>query len=553
MKKSTTVSVSDHIIKILENHGVKYIFGVPGEETEDLLFSIEKSSITFIPTRHEQGAAFMANVWGRMTGKVGVCLSTLGPGATNLLTGLADAYLDKSPVLALTGQAHSNRLHKESHQYIDVVSMFRPITKWNTAILNKDITTEAVTKALKIAEMEKPGVTHIDLPEDVAAMDIIPSFIAHDTVRRASPDYKAVAKAIALMEKAKKPIILAGNGAIRKRASRHLRIISEQFNIPVVHTFMGKGAVSDKSDRSLFSVGMKAKDIGVYALDQADLVIAVGYDIAEYDPEYWNTKKSRPLIHIDFSESETYEQYQPTIEIIADISGTLWELKKDLENKNFTAYSSWYTSFRDALVKDIESYNKINKQKSTVPFVLSQLREVMNDDDIIISDVGAHKIWIGRNFPVYEPGTCIISNGLASMGIALPGGFAAKLACKDQRVVSVMGDGGFLMNSQEIETAKRLSVPYTIVVLNDNNYGLISWKQKNHRGTSVGTMLTNPDFVKYAQSFGITAYHSKGRDDVKKILKKAIESNELCLVVIDIDPGENMKLSEKLKNIKTLL
>lgn len=553
MKKNATVSVSDHVINILENHGVKYIFGVPGEETEDLLFSIEKSSITFIPTRHEQGAAFMANVWGRMTGKVGVCLSTLGPGATNLLTGLADAYLDKSPVFALTGQAHSNRLHKESHQYIDVVSLFRPITKWNTAILNKDITTEAVTKALRIAETEKPGVTHIDLPEDVASLQIIPSFITQNVIRRASPDYKAIAKAIALMEKSKKPIILAGNGAIRKRASRHLRILSEQFNIPVVHTFMGKGALSDKSDASLFSVGMKAKDIGVYALEQADLVIAIGYDIAEYDPEYWNTKKSRPLIHIDFSESETYEKYQPTVEIIADISGTLWELKKDLENKNFKGYSSWYTSFRKALVKDIESYNKINKQKSTVPFVLSQLREVMKDNDIIISDVGAHKIWIGRNFPVYEPGTCIISNGLASMGIALPGGFAAKLACKDQNVVSVMGDGGFLMNSQEIETAKRLGVAYTIVVLNDNNYGLISWKQKNHRGTSVGTMLTNPDFVKYTESFGVTAYHSKGRDDVKKILKKAIESKELSLVVIDIDPSENMKLSEKLKNIKTLL
>lgn len=548
MAKRTT-SVSDQIIEALEAHGVEYIFGVPGEETEDLLFSLEKSKIKFIPTRHEQGAAFMANVWGRMTGKVGVCLSTLGPGATNLVTGLADAYLDKAPVLALTGQAHSARHHKESHQYIDVAGAFRPITKWNTVVYSPAVVSESIAKALKIAEMEKPGVTHIDLPEDVAAMPSEGKLIPVQKVRRAAPDHKAIAQAIELMLKSKKPVILAGNGAIRKLASKHLRMFVERMNIPVVSTFMGKGAVSDKSPLSLRTAGMKAKDYPVLALEQADLIISIGHDIAEYDPEYWHHKQ-QPVIHIDFDSAEIYAWYQPAVEIVADISATLWEMLRILEEKNAQPFPTWFAHVKKAVEADIASYEK-PAQHPTIPFILHELRRAMKDTDVILSDVGSHKMWIGRNFPVYEPGTCIISNGLASMGIALPGGIAAKLARPDVRVVSVMGDGGFLMNSQEMETAKRIGVPFTVVVMNDNDYGLITWKQTNHRGRAVGTKLGNPDFVKYAESFGWKGYKANKPSEIYKTLKKAIDSNKLSLVVIDVDASENLKLSAKLgKNLK---
>ena len=543
LKGMSKITVSDQIIKALELHGVKYVFGVPGEETEDLLFSLEKSKIRFIPTRHEQGAAFMADVWGRLTGTVGVCLATLGPGATNLITGLADAYLDKSPVFAITGQAHSNRHHKESHQYIDVAAMFAPISKWNTVIYSSAVVTESIAKALKVAEMEKPGVTHIDLPEDIAGLPAVGEIIPVKKIRRAAPDHKAIAAALVLIEKSKEPVILAGNGAIRKLASKHLRMLAETMNIPVVSTFMGKGAVSDRAPYSLHTAGMKARDYPVIALEEADLIISVGHDIAEYDPEYWHTKK-QPVIHIDFDPSEVYTSYQPDVEIIADISATLWEMLHQLQDKKVAPFKTWYAHIKNAIEKDLESYEKPGKH-ITIPFVLAELRKVMKDTDIILSDVGSHKMWIARNFPVYEPGTCIISNGLASMGISLPGGMAAKLARPDVRVVSVMGDGGFLMNSQEIETAKRIGVPYVIVIVNDNDYGLIAWKQTNHRGRAVGTKLGNPDFVKYAESFGIKGYQPKTTADVGKVLKKAIDSNELCLVAIDIDPSENLKLSAK--------
>lgn len=551
MAKTNKKTVSDIIVEGLEAHGVKYIFGVPGEETEDLLFSLAKSSITFIPTRHEQGAAFMANVWGRVTGKAGVCLSTLGPGATNLMTGLADAFLDKSPVIALTGQADSARLHKESHQYLDTVSLFRPITKWNTSILNPNIAAEAIAKAFKIAESEKPSVTHLDIPEDIAEMTTDVKVITNPLIRRGSPDYKAIQMAVEILRKAKKPIILAGNGAIRKRASKHLRLLAEQMNIPVVSTFMGKGAVSDFNPHSLHAMGMQAKDFQTYAFQEADTIISVGFDIAELYPitlKLISQKQPKKIIHIDFEEAEVYHDYQPTLEIVADISATLWELSNQLAKEKVKRFSSWYAKYRTAIEKDLSEY--ATAKTMTVPFILNELRQVMKSADIIISDVGAHKAWIGRNFPVYEPGTCIISNGLASMGIALPGGIAAKLARPEVRVVSVMGDGGFMMNSQEIETAKRMGVPFIIIVLNDNDYGLISWKQTNHRGKAVGTKLTNPNFVKYAESFGIKAYQPKKPSEVKNILKKAIDSNELCLVSIDIDASENLRLTKKLSKNK---
>ncbi len=541
------MKVSDLIVRCLENEGVKYIFGIPGEEIEDLLFSLESSTIKFVPTRLESGASFMADVYGRVTGKAGVCLSTLGPGATNMITGTADAHLDKAPLVAITGQGSSARLHKESHQNIDVVSLFRPITKWNASIQNPHIVAEVVRKAFKLAEMEKPGATHFELPEDVAKMECHHQPIPPKTLRRAAPDYKALQTAMEILKKARAPLILAGNGAIRKLASKHLRELVAKTDIPVVHTFMGKGAISDKDEHSLYAVGLQARDYVMQAFDKTDLVITVGYDIAEYAPEFWNRNKDKKIIHIDFQQAEVYEYYQPDVEIVSDVSAALWELNNSNATGDLKFNNEWYKQIRKRIGDDLDSYTLKDGDDFTVPGVLQIIRELMNPGDILISDVGSHKMWIGRNYPVYEPNSVLISNGFASMGIALPGGIAARLARPEKQIVTVMGDGGFLMNSQEIETAKRLGIGYTIIVFNDNDYGLISWKQYRHTGKTFGTGLTNPDFKKYAESFGIPAYSPKTLQELKDDLNKAITSQELCLVEIPIQPKVNYELSEKLE------
>ncbi|MCP4583596.1 MAG: acetolactate synthase large subunit [candidate division Zixibacteria bacterium] len=540
------MKVSDLVVKCLESEGVKYIFGLPGEENEDLLFSLNQSSIKFIATRIEGGASFMADIYGRLTGKAGVCLSTLGPGATNLITGVADAHLDKAPLVAITGQGSSARIHKESHQNIDIVNMFKPITKWNASIQNPLVTAEVIRKAFKLAEMEKPGATHFELPEDVAKMECDLSPIPSTRVRRAGPDYKSINQAVDLLREASFPLIITGNGAIRKLASKHLRQFVGHTHIPVVSTFMGKGAISDKDDHSLFSVGLQGRDFGACAIERADLILTIGYDIAEYAPEFWNPRKDKRIIHFDFLPAEVYDYYQPEVEIVADISGSIWALNDIVAKEEITFDRSWFLPIRERIIDDFKSYKLEEGDEFTVPGVLHLIRDLMDPGDILISDVGSHKMWVGRNYPVYEPNSVIISNGMASMGIALPGGLAAKLAKPHKKVVTVMGDGGFLMNSQEIETAKRFGIGYTIIVFNDNDYGLISWKQASHTGKTFGTQLSNPDFKKYAESFGITAYAPKTLKELNSKLKQAITGQELCLVEIPIQPSVNIELSEKL-------
>lgn len=542
------MKLSDLVIKCLETEGVEYVFGLPGEENEDLLFSLQNSPIKFIPARHEQGASFMADVYGRLTGKAGVCLATLGPGATNLITGIADAQLDKAPLVAITGQASSARTHLESHQNIDIVNMFKPITKWNTSIRNPQTVTEVIRKAFKLAEMEKPGATHFELPENVAKMECHLKPIPAQRLRRASPDYKAVNQAVELLKQARYPLIIAGNGAIRKMASKHLRQLVAFTHIPVVSTFMGKGAISDLDEHSLFAVGLQVRDYVMCGIDRADLVLTVGYDVAEYSPEFWNPGKNKKIVHIDFLPAEVYDYYQPDVEIVADVSGTLWELNNAVRKDNITFQTDWFRKLRQIIIDDLESYRLKEGDDFTVPGTLHLIREFMRPGDILISDVGSHKLWIGRNYPVYEPHSVIISNGFASMGIALPGGIAAKLALPHKQVVTVMGDGGFLMNSQEIETARRTGVGYTIIVFNDNDYGLISWKQHSHTRKTFGTGLTNPDFKKYAESFGIKAYAPRQLGELRENLKQAITSQELCLVEIPIHPRVNYELSRKLEN-----
>ena len=315
---------SDLFVKCLENEGVRYIFGVPGEEMEDILFSLEESSIQFIPTRHEQGAAFMADMWGRLSGQAGVCLSTLGPGATNMVTGVADANLDKSPLVAISAQAGLGRIHQESHQYLNLAALFRPITKWNSAVASAKVIPEVVRKAFKIAESEKPGATHIEFSEDIAAMEIDGGQpLRRIPVRRPGPDNQALEEAVLLLKRARYPLILAGNGAVRKSTFEQLRALAQHHNIPVVHTLMGQGALLDSDTRSLFTIGFGFRDIVMDAMDMADVVLAVGYDIAEYAPGVWNPHNDKKIIHVDFTPADVYTHYQPSVEIAADIAMTL--------------------------------------------------------------------------------------------------------------------------------------------------------------------------------------------------------------------------------------
>jgi acetolactate synthase-1/2/3 large subunit len=513
------MQASDLLVACLEREGVEHVFGLPGEEMEDLLFSLRDSDVTFVPTRHEQGAAFMADVHGRLTGEAGVCLATLGPGATNLLTGVADAHLDKSPVVAITAQGSLERLHQESHQAIDVLGMFAPVTKWNTQLDDPDIIHESVRKAFKMAEYEKPGATHLELPEDVAAQDAaVDPLPVRDPVPFAAPNPEALDRVEALLAEADRPLIIAGNGAVRTRAAEPLRSLVEATELPVVSTYMGKGAVSDRDPRSLMTLDSGAGGEAGSAIAEADLVLTVGYDIAEHDPADWNCDAT--IIHIDSEPAEVYEAYNPEVEIVADLGRTLQALADWCGGADLTFDPDWYAGLREQIVDDVD-----RTPSGEAPFalrdVLPLLREAMAPADVLISDVGSHKMAIAQNFSTYEPNTCIISNGLASMGIAVPGGLAADLAV-DANVVAATGDGGFLMNAAEIETATRLGAGYTIIVFNDNDYGLISEKQRDHTGEAFGTGLTNPDLPAFAESFGIDGYRPTTPDALREAFDAAI-------------------------------
>ena len=543
------MNIAELFVQCLENEGVTRIFGVPGEENEDLLFALEDSDkIEFIPTRHEQGAAFIANMMGRLTGKAGVCLATLGPGATNLITGIADANLDKAPLVAITGQGDLTRLHHESHQLLDIVNMFDPITKWNTSIIAKEVVPEVIRKAFKLAEMEKPGATHIELSEDIAKEKVSKKIkpLTKKTFRPPAPEQASLEQAIQLIAAAKFPIVLAGNGAIRNRVSESLTMLVQKANIPVVSTFMGKGAVSDQLPQSLLAVGLGFKDYVMEAMEKADLVISIGYDIAEYSPDSWNPKNKKKLIHIDFEPAEIYENYLPDIELLGDISLTVKALLQ--RDTDFVKTNTeWYQPIRKRILKDIKSYTLKAKDKFTVPGTLNLVREILAEDDIVISDVGAHKMWIARNYPTYCSNGCIISNGLASMGISLPGGIAASLIDGNRKVVSMMGDGGFMMNVQELETATRLNLGYTIIIFNDNDYGLISWKQERNANRTAGTKISNPDFVKLGESFGIDSFRPKSPKQLREILQQRIHGDKMTLIEVPIDPSVNQGLIKKLK------
>lgn len=537
------MKTSDLLVKCLENEGVSYIFGIPGEETLDIMDSLGRSDISFILTRHEQSAAFMADAYGRLTGKPGVCLATLGPGATNLLTGIADAFLDRVPLVAVTGQAELGRIHKESHQYIDIVKNFATVTKWNTRIELPEVVAEVVRKAFKIAEMEKPGPVHLELSEDIAAQKVGRTYqrtIPPIRPRRSSPDRHSLRQAAELVEKSSCPVILAGNGVVRKNAAPQLKKFAELFGIPVVTTFMGKGAITARSECYVGTLGLGQDRQVPDLFANTDLVIAVGYDPVEYSPGRWNPDVDKKIIHIDFTTAEVDVHYVPEVEIVSDIRESL-ELLEGMTSCN--KKDLYVGHLRQELVETFEREGLVDSWPVRPQRVLYALRKVLNDDDIAISDVGTHKLWIAKFYPVYGNNTLLMSNGLASMGFALPAAIGAKLVHPEKKVVALCGDGGFLMNVQELETACRLGLNVVIVVFNDGGYHLIKWKSAGKFGSSWGLDFTNPDFVKLAESFGAHGVSITGSDSLEQVLKQALSKDGPVVIDVPIDYSGNASLS----------
>lgn len=535
------------IVKCLENEGVEYIFGIPGEENLAFVEALRNSSIRFITTRHEQGAAFMADVYGRLTGKPGVCLSTLGPGATNLMTGVADANMDGAPLVALTGQAGTDRMHVESHQHLDLVSMFAPVTKWNKQVVRPDTAPEIVRKAFKMAVSEKPGAVHIDLPENIASMDAEGKPLSHGDIEKSFAFYSSIERAADAIRNAQNPVILAGNGVIRSKASKAVIKMVDNLRIPIANTFMGKGIVSYKNPLSLWSIGLAQRDYVNRLFEKVDLIIAIGYDIVEYDPKKWNPNGKIKVIHIAEDRAEINKCYIPQVEVVGDIVFSVEELCKLVHRKPEPQYA---LSIRREMEENYESYAKDDSFPMKPQKILYDLRQVMGDEDIVISDVGAHKMWIARHYRCSKPNTCIISNGFASMGIAVPGAVAAKLVNPKKKVVAVTGDGGFLMNSQELETALRIGTPFVTLIFNDSCYGLIKWKQMDRFGSETFVEFTNPDFVKYAEAMGAKGYRITKAEELIPTLKEALLLNIPSIIDCPVDYSENVKLTRTLKELE---
>ncbi|MGM7719668.1 acetolactate synthase large subunit [Metabacillus sp. Hm71] len=539
--------VAELFVKCLEHEGVKYIFGIPGEENIDLMDALLDSDIEFIVTRHETSAAFMAGTYGRLTDKPGVCLATLGPGATNLLTGVANANMDLNPLIAITGQAGLDRQHKISHQYYDLVDLYEPVTKWNAQIKKAEIVPEVVRKAYHVATKEKPGATHIDLPEDIADMEIeaSPLEIIHHS--KSEADDGVIKEAAAIIEKAKRPIILAGNGITRRHASESLLTLVKKTKIPVVHTFMGKGALSWKNELSLLTAGMGGNDYITCGFNQSDLIIAIGFDMAEYPPENWNPEAKTPILHIDTEEAETDAHYPVKLNVIGDINENIKKLNEvvsSMERNN-----DWVLSVRKQAIDELEQFKDDESFPVKPQKIISDLRSVLNEEDIVISDVGAHKMWMARMYHTYQPNTCLISNGLASMGIAVPGAIAAKLVHPERNVVAVCGDGSFQMTGAELETAKRLNLPIIVLLWRDEGYGLIEWHQQKKFKRSSYIKFGNPDFIQLAKAYGFEAIQIQKGGELKQALEKAIAMKKPVLIDCPVDYSENMKLTEKLGKI----
>lgn len=536
-------TVARAIVECLENEGVEIVFGLPGEENLHTIDALAESSIRFVTTRDERGAAFMADTYGALTGTPGVCLATLGPGAINLMLGVANAQLDSHPLVALVAQASLDRIYKESHQFVDLVSLFRPITKWGDMVTVRVAAPEMVRKAFKQATTEPPGATFIVLPEDVAERRTDAPVLRVNTPVDPAPDEGQVHRAAHVLAQAVHPVVLAGPGVARDWATDALIRFSESLNMPVATTFLGKGAFPDNHPNALGTLGFMVKDYANFGFDRADVVIAVGYDLVEYSPSRWNPLADKEIVHVHRTVAEVDAHYTLAVGLQGSIGETLDAIAASSEMHDIRGE---IFPVRDLVREELQRGAGDDAFPMAPARVVSDIRSVLDDDDIVLCDTGAAKMWMARLYPTYRPNTCLISNGLATMAFSLPGAIAAKLVHPDRKVLAVMGDGAFAMSMAEIETAVREHVHLVVLVWVDGGYGLIGWKQDINFGRRAAVSFTNPDFVKLAESFGAKGYDIGSADELAPTLRKALDDDAVSIVACPIDYAENARLIERL-------
>ena len=533
------MKASDLFVKALEAEGVEYIFGIPGEENLDLLESLRTSPIKLILTRHEQGAGFMAATYGRLTGKVGVCLATLGPGATNLVTPAAYAQLGAMPMLMITGQKPIKTSKQGRFQVIDIVDMMRPITKFTAQVVSGDRIPSMVREAFRLAHEERPGAVHIELPEDIAVETTTQPLLSPSLTRRPIAEYKAIANAIDMIEQATSPLLLIGAGANRKLTAKMLREFVDKTSIPFVTTQMGKGVLNESDPRFAGNTALSDNDFVHRAIERADLIINVGHDVVE-KPPFFMHHNGKKVIHINFESAAVDPVYFPQAEVIGDIANSVWQIKEGIEPQEAWKLD-FYKDVHEAYVQHrAEAENDCRFPILPERFV-RDIRKVMPDEGIVTLDNGVYKIWFARNYPAYHPNTLLLDNALASMGAGLPSAIAAKLVKPDVPVLSVCGDGGFMMNSQEIETAVRLKLDLVVIILRDDAYGMIKWKQAHMTFNEFGLDYRNPDFVKYAQSYGAKGWRVDSADILIPMVESCLNNPGVHVIDCPVDYSQNDK------------
>lgn len=545
--KTKQRNTADLLVECLEEEGVHYIFGIPGEENLAIMEALKRSKIEFITVRHEQGAAFMADVYGRLTGKAGVCMATLGPGATNLITGVADADCDGAPLVAISGQVGTDKMHITAHQYLDLRSMFEPITRRAYTVVRPDTMAEITRLAFKYAEREKPGATFIDLPVNISKMPVGDDErpLQRKTIQPETALEAQIEAAASMISYAKNPVILAGSSVIRSHATEMLTKFAEKLKLPVINTMMAKGAIPFDNPYSMWTVGIPMDDYQTKMLEKASLVIAIGYDIIEYAPAKWHMSNA-DIIHIDTMPADINKNYQPEVEVVGNIPDALERIMNKAARLQEPVP---FLNLRKQMVEEHESYAQDLSYPVKLQKALIDCRRVMDKDDIVISDVGANKVWVARHYNCYKPNTCIISNGFATMGLAVPGAIAAKLVHPDRKVLAITGDAGFMMNCQEFETAHRLGTNFVTLIFNDRSYGLIKWKQDMQYGHHEYVDFTNPDFVKFAESMGAIGYRIEKAEDLLPTLIKSFKQDKPVIIDCPIDYSENMKLTHHLEEL----
>jgi acetolactate synthase-1/2/3 large subunit len=542
----TPRSTAELIVACLESEGVRYVFGIPGEENIHLIQALGRSSIRYVLVRHEQAASFMAEVYGRLSGQAGVCSATLGPGAINLLLGVADATTNSTPVIALSAQVGLNRFHKESHQAVDLVPMFAPVTKWAAQVTTPGAVAEMVRKAFKLAQSERPGAVYLAVPEDVekAPAPAGARPLAVNVPRSDEPSRRQLARAAEVLSGVANPIILAGHGAVRAGAGPALIALAEALNVPVATTFHGKGVFPDDHPLALGAVGFMRHDYVNFGFDQADAVIAVGYELQEFDPVRINPDADKKIIHIHRFPAEVDAHYEVSVGLQSDIPLTLTALAETV-GRPF-APDLGEQRIRERLATELARGAADDRFPLSPARIVADTRAVLDREDIVLVDTGALKMWMARLYPTYAPNTCLISNGLSTMAWTLPGALAAKLARPERRVLVATGDGAFLMNSQEIETAVRERIPLVVLVWVDDAYGLISWKMDLELGESMDTGFGNPDFIAYAQSFGARGYAIGSAAELAPTLTEALASDGVSIIACPVDYRANLALTDAL-------